>query len=344
MSEPKAKEIKDRVLIKIRNPYNNQYIQKSFRHDMYGTKENAELEAQKWKEETLNLLKEKNQLMGNTQPITTGVDTKKKLKKQVEELTSKGTQGTQGTKVTQGPQALVSSDIQPSVPAPAPAPVVPVVPFVPLPEAKLSKKAFPFDTWIPAKTGASLTIVSKSKGGKTSFLKKIVSNLPKDVICILITPNFQNEIYESMKKKAVVSPIYDHRIIKLVQRINQKTKNEYKFLILLDDVIDQKNNSSLLKAFLTLRNANISVILSVQSTMLVSKLVRNNQNYTLLGRLQGEEAIKDAYEKFLSNYAYELGVKKKEDIYKIYPELTDDYNFIFVNNLKEKIYQTNRAL
>lgn len=61
MTDPKAKEIKDRVLIKIRNPYNNQYIQKSFRYDLYSSKENAEQEAQKWKEETLKLLKEKNQ-------------------------------------------------------------------------------------------------------------------------------------------------------------------------------------------------------------------------------------------------------------------------------------------
>jgi hypothetical protein len=210
--------------------------------------------------------------------------------------------------------------------------------------AQLPKKPFPFEKWIPEKTGASLVIVSKSKGGKTSFLKKIVSNLPKNIICILITPNFQNEIYESMKKKAVVSPVYDPRIIKLCQKINQKTKNEYKFLILLDDVIDQKNNSSLLKAFLTLRNANISVILSVQSTMLVSKLVRNNTNHVLLGKLQGEEAIKDAYQKFLSNYSSELGVKKQDDIYKIYNDLTEDYNFIYCNNLKEKIYQTNKSL
>jgi len=326
MTDPKAKEIKDRVLIKIRNPYNNQYIQKSFRYDLYGGEENAKLESQKWKEETLNLIKEKNKLMGNTQPITTGVDAKKKLQKQVEEIKKKQDSNLE----TNQEQILKKEKIQTVDTYPRPI--------------QLPKKAFPFDKWIPPKTGASLVIVSKSKGGKTSFLKKIVSNLPKDVICILITPNFQNDIYESMKKKAVVSPVYDPRIIKLCQKINQKTKNEYKFLILLDDVIDQKNNSSVLKAFLTLRNANISVILSVQSTMLVNKLVRNNSNYVLLGKLQGEEAIKDAYQKFLSNYASELGVKKQDDIYKIYNELTDEFNFIFVNNLKEKIYQTSRTL
>lgn len=260
--------------------------------------------------------------MGNTQPITTGSDAKKKLSKQVEDMKKQ------------------NSNLEQSIPNQIQIQNVDTYPR----HVQLQKKPFPFDKWIPSKTGASLTIVSKSKGGKTSFLKKIVSNLPKDIICVLITPNFQNEIYESMKKKAVVSPVYDPRIIKLCQKINQKTKNEYRILIILDDVIDQKNNSSLLKAFLTLRNANISIILSVQSTMLINKVVRGNSNIILLGKLQGEEAIKDAYQKFLSSYASDLGVKKQDDIYKIYNELTDDFDFIYVNNLKEKIYQTNKSL
>lgn len=337
MTEPKAKEIKDRILIKIRNPYNNQYIQKSFRYDLYASKEIAEQEAQKWKEETLALLKEKNQLMGNTQPITTGSDAKKKLSKQVEQMRTKN--------------ANLNSDqsqIQPQEQNPVKTLDTyqrPVHSMINIERVnQLQKKPFPYDKWIPQNTGASLVLVSKSKGGKTNFLKKIISKMPKDVIAVVITPNFQNEVYDAMKRRAVFSPIFDSSIVKLCQKINQKTKNHYKFLICLDDIIDQKNNSSVLKTFLTLRNANISVILSVQSTMLVNKLVRNNANYVLLGKLQGEEAIKDAYQKFLSNYASDLAVKKQDEIYKIYNDLTDDFNFILVNNLKERIYQTNKSL
>lgn len=315
MTDPKAKEIKDRILIRIRNPYNNQYIQKTFRYDTYGSKENAEDEAKRWQEETLNMLKEKNRLSGNTHKISTGPNPKKKLQNQIDSLSRH--------------QEVLDTKSEKQVVDTTP---------------RLKKKRFPYDKWIPNNTGASLCLVSKSKGGKTSFLKKILSNMPKDIITILITPNFQNDIYDSMSKRAIVSPVYDSRIIKLIQKINQKTKNHYRFCIILDDVIDQKNNSSLLKAFLTLRNANISVILSVQSTMLINKLVRNNCNHVLLGKLQGNEAIKDAYIKFLTRYSDELGVKKQDDIYKIYNQYTEDFGFIYVNNLKEKIYQTNKSL
>ena len=130
----------------------------------------------------------------------------------------------------------------------------------------------------------------------------------------------------------------------MCQKINQKTKNHYRFCIILDAIVDEKSNSTLLKMFLTLRNSNISAILSVQSTMLVNKLVRGNCNNILLGKLSGEESIHDTYRKFLINYKDELGIKNESDIVPTYDALTKDYNFIYVNALKERIYSTNKDL
>lgn len=313
MTEPKAKELKDRIIIKIRNPYDNKYIQKTFKYNDYdASASKAEEEAEKWKKETLALLIQKNQLEGKTEIIKTGPNPKKKLQNLVNSSSE-----------SQPIQGQTNSSI---------------------PSLNIKKKKFPFETWIPTKTGASLTIIARSKGGKTSLLKRVVSELPKDIIKIVITPNLQNNIYDSMKKKSIFSPIFDSRIIKLIQRINQKTKNHYRFVVILDDLIDLKHNSQVLKMFLTLRNANISAVISLQSPLLCNKMLRGNTNYLLLGKLTNEENIKDAYSKFLSNYSDQLGIRKSEDIYKIYNELTDDYNFIYVNNLKEKIYQTNKSL
>jgi hypothetical protein len=112
----------------------------------------------------------------------------------------------------------------------------------------------------------------------------------------------------------------------------------------MDDVIDEKSNSSVLKMFLTLRNSNISAILSVQSVFLVNKMIRGNANYVLLGKLSGEEAILDTYKKFLVNYKSDLKIKHESDIVPTYDSLTKDYEFIFLNNLKEKVYLTNKDL
>jgi hypothetical protein len=208
----------------------------------------------------------------------------------------------------------------------------------------LATKPFPFKSWIPESTGASLVIMAKSKAGKTSFLHQIVKSLPKDIIKVVISPNIHNSIYDSMRNKCVYSSAFDSRIVKLCQKINQKTKNHYRFCIILDDLIDEKSNSTLLKMFLILRNSNISAILSVQSTMLVNKLVRGNANHILLGKLSGEESINDTYRKFLINYKSDLGIKSDSDIVPVYDYLTKDYNFIYVNALKERIYTTNKDM
>jgi hypothetical protein len=96
--------------------------------------------------------------------------------------------------------------------------------------------------------------------------------------------------------------------------------------------------------FLILRNSNISAILSVQSTMLVNKLVRGNANNILLGRLSGEESIMDSFRKFLVNYKSDLNIKSDSDVVPVYDALTDNYNFIYVNTLKDKIYTTNKDM
>jgi hypothetical protein len=46
----------------------------------------------------------------------------------------------------------------------------------------------------------------------------------------------------------------------------------------------------------------------------------------------------------MSNFSGELGVKKREDIVPIYSKLVEDYSFIYINFLKDKIYRTNKSL
>jgi hypothetical protein len=235
-------------------------------------------------------------------------------------------------------------DLKQEVMLPQPTNLMTVLPETTSAQNNFDKKGFPYYKWIPEKTGASLVLVGKSKSGKTSFLHKIVKAIPKDVIKIVISPNIHNEIYKSMRHRCVYSPVFDAKIVKLVQKINQKTKNHYQFVIIMDDVIDEKQNSTVLKMFLTLRNSNISAILSVQSSMLVNKLIRGNANYVLIGKQAGEEAILDTYKKFLVSYRNDLGIKHDSQIIPIVDQMTSDFNFIFVNQLKEKVYVTNKDL
>jgi hypothetical protein len=322
----------DRIQIKIRNPMDGKFISKSFKYSDYGgTKEGAMEASKKWSDDVQQLINEKNKL--NPLPM------KKRKERQPEKKLLLDIQDRKEflgvLNPMSDPTQLQPQPIQQSQPQAQPQAQSQIKP-------QIEKKAFPFKTWIPEKTGASLVLMAKSKAGKTSFLHQIVKSLPKDMIKIIISPNIHTSIYDSMRNKCVYSPVFDSRIIKMAQRINQKTKNFYRFCFILDDCIDMKSNSTLLKMFLTLRNSNISAILSVQSTMLVNKLVRGNANFLLLGRLSGEESIMDTFRKFLVNYKSDLGIKSDSDVVPVYDGLTDNYRFIYVNTLKDKIYSTSK--
>ena len=332
MSKPAKPYItgQDRLVVKIRNPQDGRFTSKSFKFsDFDNDRAKAEAASKEWSIGIQKMIDEKNSLLPQVAKVRK--QRSPKIKLQIEGLKELRSENQQ-------PQTQVQPTIQ------QPPIQQPPIQQQAQPAPTLQQKSFPFTKWITEKTGSSLVIMGKSKSGKTSFLSKIVKNLPKDIIKIVISPNIHNEIYTSMKNRCVYSPEFNVDLIKLCQRMNQKTKNHYRFCIILDDLIDEKSNTMVLKMFLTLRNSNISVILSVQSTMLINKLIRGNANYILLGKLSGEESILDTYKKFLINYKDELGIKSDKDIIPVYDSLTKDYNFIFVNSLKEKIYQTNNKL
>jgi len=329
----------DRIQIKIRNPMDGKFISKSFKYsDHGGTKEGALEASKKWSEDVQKLIDEKNQLNPLPMKKRKEREPEKKLFQDIEDRKAFLGKNIQPQPVANG----YSGPIQPQPVANGYSGAM-QQPIQQTIQPQLEKKAFP-KNWIPDKTGASLVITAKSKAGKTSFLHQIVKNLPSDIIKVVISPNVHTSIYDSMRKKCIYSPVFDSRIIKMAQKINQKTKNHYRFCIILDDIVDQKSNSTLLKMFLTLRNCNISAILSVQSTMLVNKLVRGNANYILMGKLSGEESIHDTFRKFLIGYKSDLGIKSDSDVVPVYDALTDNYNFIYVNTLKDKIYTTNKDL
>jgi hypothetical protein len=320
----------DRIQVKVRNPANGKFISKTFKYTDHNGKEGAIEASKKWSEEVQKLIDEKNTLDGIPTKPRKQQEPEKKLLREIE------------SKKSLFPQDQLVAPVPMMNP-----PVIPLDPITHMPltsQPQLDKKPFPYKSWIGDKTGSSLVLMAKSKAGKTSFLHQIVKSLPKDIIKIVISPNIHTSIYDSMRNKCVFSPIFDSRIIKLCQKINQRTKNHYRFVIIMDDVIDEKSNSSVLKMFLTLRNSNISAILSVQSVFLVNKMIRGNANYVLLGKLSGEEAILDTYKKFLVNYKSDLKIKHESDIVPTYDSLTKDYEFIFLNNLKEKVYLTNKDL
>ncbi len=72
--------------------------------------------------------------------------------------------------------------------------------------------------------------------------------------------------------------IYDRLVpqfIRILKKINTITKNRFRFLLLMDDCLNLKGDI-LIKMILTLRNANISSVISIQYSKLLSRSQRQS--------------------------------------------------------------------
>lgn len=198
----------------------------------------------------------------------------------------------------------------------------------------------PFKLDIPShdKTGASTILFGSSKSGKTTLLKYILNtsyNL-NQYISFLCSPSIHSRSYKKVNAKVLRVPFYSDKLLKALTKIQRETKNKYAFLMSTDDVIDIKNNKSLLKLILTMRNSNISSLVCLQSITLLSKNARHNINNAIFLRQNNNEAIVEAMDRFLGSYKPFSGLRMDDKV-TMYRDITKDYGFIYLNSLNDRL-------
>lgn len=208
------------------------------------------------------------------------------------------------------------------------------------PELKIDIEYTPFSLKLSplSETGSSTIIFGASMSGKTTLLKKILKEYYNDneVIVFMIAEHIHSNIYQDLDKKIIKSDKFDKQLIKTLHRINKRTNNKYHFVIVLDDMILEKHNSTLLKLILTYRNAKISTLILLQSPTLLSRNGRFNGNNFIFKRTNNAENADQVMEFFLSGFEpfYKL---KKEEKNKLYKQITDNFGFIYLDALNDKI-------
>lgn len=126
-------------------------------------------------------------------------------------------------------------------------------------------------------------ILGSSFSGKTHFLVDELNKLPVtktrvyDKI-ILFTESPNSEPVKRLKPalEVLVVPMYVPKIVQLLRSVNQKSKNHFRFLIILDDVVSGIRAGTFLKQILTMRNAQISTCILLQYAKLVTPSARNS--------------------------------------------------------------------
>jgi hypothetical protein len=206
---------------------------------------------------------------------------------------------------------------------------------------------FPFDSekilkdppfYIDPKTNTSSTIlIGQSRAGKSVLIDYLFKRFFKNHITILFTPNYQSHVYDRIRNNpnTIISPFFIPHIIGMMNEINQETNNKYKFLVILDDIVDARYKLQLEQLVLSLRNSNISSIIGIQWPPLIKPNVRNNANNVCFFMFHNPEGRKRILTDFLYGMFGELSMQLQMRLYK---SLTNDHHFIFNNNYSGENY------
>jgi hypothetical protein len=151
----------------------------------------------------------------------------------------------------------------------------------------------------------------------------------------MTTGSSQASIYKPLQKSSAISPIFHSGLIKEAMKLNQMTKNHYKFFNIFDDMLDGKNSKDFAKLLCIGRNNGQSTLVAVQELTIMNSIGRTNFNYMLLFRLNSQLAV----EKVVRNYLRHVLPKGTiEEQCKIYNDLTQDHWFFVCDFLANETF------
>jgi len=166
-------------------------------------------------------------------------------------------------------------------------------------ECDLDRIAIPFpkkSAFAPEETGVTYAAIGKSFSGKTTFLVKQLNLLTKkelneyNAIVFFTESPFApplKDVKPEVRKRMIVMDRFCPTILRMLKRVNDGTSNKFKFLTIFDDVLDLRG-SLMTKSILTLRNSNISTILSVQYEKVITPAQRSSIHNIYLFNLRTE--------------------------------------------------------
>jgi hypothetical protein len=163
------------------------------------------------------------------------------------------------------------------------------------------------------KTPFRMLIIGGSGAGKTQTFLNILHNFGNTFNNIyIITKNKDEPIYNYLEDKLGEKGLQISEGIGSAVDLDTLDKEE-QTLIVLDDLVLEKNQKAIEEYFIRARKLNCSVIYISQSYFAVPRMIRQNLTYLVIKRLN---TLKDLF-RILSEYS--LGVDKKElkDLYDI---------------------------
>lgn len=179
----------------------------------------------------------------------------------------------------------------------------------------------------------SFGLIGSTRSGKSVAMLWLYENYFKEHITLMATGSAQADIYKPLKKNGI-SPAFYPEILIESMTLNQKTNNKYKFLHIIDDMLDGKNSKALAKLLCIGRNNGQSTIICGQDITIINSVGRTNLNYVLLFRLNSLLSI----EKVIKTYLRHVLPGKLDEQIKTYVELTTNHYFFCVDFLANDVF------
>jgi hypothetical protein len=204
-----------------------------------------------------------------------------------------------------------------------------------------NNKIHDFDFELDPYSGLSFLMIGSVRSGKTTCLNWMMNNYfyPKKekFVNLFFSNSYQSTIYDDVRKEKSVcgSHYYHPEIIKEAYQINRDTKNKYRFNIILDDIVDEKDDTELFKLLTIYRNSRLSCIILSQDLCINNSTARGNITHVLLFKLNNDTAIEKVVKSFLRSY-YPTKMNLIDKI-KQYRKDTEDHCFYHIDNLKNTI-------
>ena len=198
-----------------------------------------------------------------------------------------------------------------------------------------------FNLDIDPEKAYSITLISMTRGGKTTMLNHIMEKYFQRKINILMTQSPNADAYKEgfFKNKDIIKvEDYQPRLIKECYKINKGTDNKYGFCFVIDDMVGHRSCPQLKKLHTIYRNTNLNCLITGQTSSILDTTSRANTNYVLLGRLGNDSEIENVIKQFLNSF-YPSSYKMVDKI-KAYKEMTANYHFILIDNIKGETYIT----
>lgn len=186
-------------------------------------------------------------------------------------------------------------------------------------------------------SGSSIIMIGSTKSGKSFALGHILETYFSKHIGVLMTNSPQAPIYRGMN--ILQSPEFVPKVIKDMAYIQEKTKNHYNFLTVLDDIVtESKNNKEILKLLTIRRNSAMSAILIAQGMTLLSAVGRTNINFVLLFKQNTDSEREKLIKTYLNSY-FPQSMKMKDKLLW-YRLNTEDHFFIVIDTLNNEVFRT----